>query len=47
MQPSPFYAENAKVQKLIEDPKGVNCLMLIKDLLQTYEMENTLPVFSA
>lgn len=32
-KPSPFFSENAKVQKLVEDPKGLNSLMLIKDLL--------------
>lgn len=47
MQPSPFFTENAKIQKLTEDPKGVNCLNLIKDLLQTYEMEHSLSVFSS
>lgn len=31
----------------MEDPKGLNCLMLIKDLLQTYEMENSQTVFSS
>jgi hypothetical protein len=47
MQPSPFFTENAKIQKLTEDPKGVNCLNLIKDLLQVYEMEHSLSVFSS
>jgi hypothetical protein len=46
-KPSPFYSENAKVQKLSEDHKGVNCLNLIKDLLQVYEMEHTLSIFSS
>ena len=46
-KPSPFFTENAKIQKLTEDPKGVNCLNLIKDLLQTYEMEHSLSVFSS
>lgn len=35
------------MQKLVEDPKGINCLNLIKDLLQTYEMEHSLSVFSS
>lgn len=47
IQPSPFYTENAKIQKLSEDPKGLNCLNLIKDLLQVYEMEHSLSVFSS
>jgi len=35
------------MQKLTEDPKGANCLNLIKDLMQVYEMEHSLSVFSS
>lgn len=47
MQASPFYTENLKVQKLSESSQGQGALQLIQELLQFYEMEHSLKIFSS
>ena len=47
MQASPFYSENLKVQKLAESSQGQKSLQLIQELLQFYEMENSLKIFNS
>ena len=47
IQASPFYTENLKVQKLAESSQGQNSLQLIQELLQFYEMEHSLKIFTS
>lgn len=47
MQASPFYTENLKVQKLAESAQGQSALALIQELLQFYEMEHSLKIFTS
>mgnify|MGYP002362642777 FL=1 len=44
---SPFYTDNLKVQKLAESSQGQNSLQLIQELLQFYEMEHSLKIFTS
>ena len=47
MQASPFYTENLKVQKMAESAQGQSALQLIQELLQFYEMEHSLKIFTS
>ena len=46
IQVSQFHWENLKVQKLAENKDGQECLMLIKEVLQFYQMDYTLNIFT-